>query len=43
MQFAHLHILGMATPKRKRQNLDLDCHSAGVFLDLGLSKVTPVR
>lgn len=39
MQFAHLHILGMATPKRKGQDSDPDCHSVGSILDLGLSLV----
>lgn len=42
MVFAHLHILEMSTPKMKEQDLDLDCHSAGVFLDLGLSLVFPL-
>lgn len=42
MELAHLHILAMATPKRKGQNLDLDCHSASGFLDPGLSLVIPL-
>lgn len=33
MEFAHLHILGTATVKRRnRQDLDLDCHNAGGFV-----------